>query len=101
MQDNSFRPKGVLKNPHFQTFASSLPFRQRFLKVRYSNLFASDKLIFVTTREEVNLSGIINQHTPRGKQLAILLHGWEGSSDSNYMVSMADTYSRKVSTSFD
>ena len=34
-----------------------------------------------------------------GKRLAVLLHGWEGSADSTYLLSLAQTCSRWASKS--
>ena len=86
MNAADYRPPRWLRNPHLQSVLSSMPLR------RAAGLRALQRLGAVTTEhlvevdDGVRLLGFHSQvpgTTSRG--LALLLHGWEGSSESGYM----------------
>lgn len=81
-----YRPPRWLRNPHLQSVLSSMPLR------RNSGLRALERLGVQTTEHVIEVDGDVRLQgfhsavpgaTPRG--LVLLLHGWEGSSESGYM----------------
>ena len=94
-----FRPAAGLANPHLQSILTSSPVRRLFVRGRSGLLRRLAEEEIIATPEGVRLQGFRSAHRerpPRG--LAILLHGWEGSADSNYLLSSA---SRLYDSGFD
>ena len=82
-----FRPCLPLRNPHLQTILAS------------SRLRVSSKMSVLENAEEIVVptphgTRLLSLHTrhPEPKGLVILLHGWEGSSASAYMIDAAAFY---------
>jgi predicted alpha/beta-fold hydrolase len=79
----SFRPGFPLRNPHFQTILASLKIRA----MGKNPLRELSEKILVDAGSGVRLLGYQTlQPEGRSLGLVILLHGWEGSSDSTYML---------------
>ncbi len=78
-----FRPGFPLRNPHIQTILASLKIR-----AAGTSLFRKhSERTLVDAGEGVRLLGYrALQPGGRGLGLVILIHGWEGSSDSTYML---------------
>ena len=102
----AFTPPRWLKNPHVQNILSSSGIRRGLLKFRHSNFRSCSETHIIETPEGVRLLGELNQHTPVGatnqnppsgakRKLIILFHGWEGSSNSGYVYSLATTLFNK------
>ena len=86
--DQPFLPPPVLNNSFVQTVLASSRFR---VKSR-SAMAAASSLQILTTAEGVRLTGEYSRHESRpGKGLVLLIHGWEGSSGSSYILSTAQT----------
>ncbi|MGD9181871.1 MAG: alpha/beta fold hydrolase [Desulfobacterales bacterium] len=80
---NSFQPPLFLKNAHVQTVLASS--KLRTLGPNPMGEVARKKII--ETSEGVKLLGYHSvQKGQRAKGLVILLHGWEGSADSTYLL---------------
>jgi len=80
---NGFRPPAVLKNPTLQTVLSSSSLRKRNAGV----LRRSSTACILEVEGGVRLLGLYSE--PRRRDvagIAVLLHGWEGSADSTYIV---------------
>lgn len=87
--ENTFQPPFWLKNPYFQSILASVNCRRKGRGPESSFHAATIKQL-ITTPQGVRLVGYHSTHEPRkGKGLAILLHGWEGSSDSVYVLNTA------------
>lgn len=87
-----FRPGPVLGNPHVQSVLTSSPLRRRYLQRRASDYLARSQQRILEASDGTRLLGFANQtahSTPNARPLVILLHGWEGSSESNYLLSTA------------
>lgn len=79
----SFQPPLLLKNAHVQTILASS--RLRTLGPNTMREVAREEII--ETAAGVKLLGYHSvQNDSRAKGLAILLHGWEGSADSTYVL---------------
>jgi predicted alpha/beta-fold hydrolase len=91
--DTSFRPRRWLKSPHFQTILARLPPRSTFVARRATALLAASQELLLECGDGVTLQAFhaspANRGGEPGKRLAVLLHGWEGSADSTYVLSAA------------
>jgi predicted alpha/beta-fold hydrolase len=80
---NDYAPPFFLKNAHLQTVLASS--RLRTLGPNAMREVAGEKII--ETAEAIKLLGYHSvQNDGQAKGLAILLHGWEGSTDSTYVL---------------
>jgi predicted alpha/beta-fold hydrolase len=88
----AFTPPGWLANAHVQSILPTLGVRRRLLQRRAQGLLASAQEHILDCGDDVRLLGHHSTHSPAGgggRKLAVLLHGWEGSSDSMYVLSLA------------
>lgn len=82
-----FVPAKGLSNTHLQSILSSAGPR-KFLEIRRSaRLLKSAQSEIITTPQGVKLRGSLSKTPFFCKGLAIILHGWEGCTDSLYMLS--------------
>jgi predicted alpha/beta-fold hydrolase len=93
--DTSFQPPRWLRGRHFQTILPSLPWRAARVTRRALPLIASAEELLLDCGDGVKLQAFHSSPARRGKapgnRLAVLLHGWEGSADSTYMLSLGQT----------
>ena len=86
--DGSFRPAGWLRSPHVQSMLASSGLR-RAIRLRSDPAFVdSGTRRLVETGEGVRLQAFVHpprDGRPRGR--VVVLHGWEGSHRSGYVVS--------------
>lgn len=88
----NFRPGRLLASPHVQSILTSGPWRRSLVGRRTRHYWAASEREIVTTPEAVNLLGFRNRtRSGNSRGLVILLHGWEGSAESNYLLSTAAT----------
>lgn len=94
--DAGFAPRGVLANPHVQSILTSGPLRRRLMQSRARDYLAAAQPEIVEAGEDVRLLGYRHHSTaPRRRDaLVILLHGWEGSADSSYLVGLGQALAR-------
>ena len=82
--EDRFSPPWYLKSPMVQTLLNSARFRNRGAGEYEEN--SSEKII--DAGDGVRLQGFLSERkSEKAKGLVILLHGWEGSEKSAYMVS--------------
>jgi len=90
-----FRPPRLLRGAHLQSALASLPLRQRRIEDGAGRILAASSIEIIDCGDGIRL---LAEHTaPRdedGGRLAVLIHGWEGSSRSLYMVSAAGRLAR-------
>jgi predicted alpha/beta-fold hydrolase len=89
---NPFAPPGWLANPHVQSILPTLRVRRPLLQRRAQALLACAQEHILDCGDGVRLLGHYSGHTEPAageRQLAVLLHGWEGSSDSMYVLSLS------------
>lgn len=90
--DSGFAPRGWLANAHVQSILPSLRLRKPLLARRARRLLACAEAQILDCGDGVRLLGYYSSQTAAGgapaRDLAILLHGWEGSSDSLYVLSL-------------
>ena len=90
--DARFAPTGWLANAHFQSIVPSLSLRRPFVASRARQMLEVADTQIVDCGDGVRLLGHYSSQAAAGKpparDLAILLHGWEGSADSVYVLSL-------------
>lgn len=82
-----FRPPRALRNPHVQSILASLRFRRPWVKRRARALVAAERERIFECGDGVRLQGFYSGHGGVGEPLVVLLHGWEGSAESLYLLS--------------
>lgn len=94
--DNAFRPRRWLRGAHFQTILPNWPFRRTRVERRALPMLAASEELLLDCGDGVTLQAFHSSPARRGrepgKKLAIILHGWEGSADSTYMLSLGQTF---------
>ncbi len=86
MRAHDYRPPRWLRNPHLQSVLSSMPLRRAAGERELRRLGAASTPEVLGLEDGVRLQGVhdtLPGRDPRG--LVLLLHGWEGSSESGYM----------------
>ncbi len=85
---SDFRPRGLLANGHVQTMLSSSSFRRAAQRPLRRALAVGAEPVLMEVDGGVRLSGIFTPQRSRdeARGLAVLFHGWEGSTDSSYVV---------------
>jgi predicted alpha/beta-fold hydrolase len=93
IDDDRFRPPAWLRNAHLQSILPSLPPLNQLAVRRARAVLAGAEEWLLDCGEGARLQA---WHTPaptsaagKGGRLALLLHGWEGSADSAYVLSLA------------
>ena len=93
--DDSFNPPWWLRNPHVQSSLVSIPVRRKFVERRTAVLIANTQEHLLDCGDGVRLQCFHSSSTPSSNRESIgtvvMLHGWEGSSDSLYMLSLAQS----------
>lgn len=94
--DPSFRPRWWLRGRHRQSVLPSLPLRRRVVERHARAMVAASRECLLDCRDGVTLQAFhaapdaATAPTPRGgPSVAVLLHGWEGSASSLYILSLA------------
>ena len=87
-----FRPAFGLRNPHVQSLLGSGSIRRRLVASKAKRLLAAEQEWLMNCGKgnggkEVRLIGHYSPQARNSKGLAVLIHGWEGSSRSNYIMS--------------
>jgi predicted alpha/beta-fold hydrolase len=85
--DKIFKPSFFFRNPHIQSILASSQLRVR----GKSAMLDCSREIIVGTSSGSRLLALLSSH-PESKGLIILLHGWEGSSSSAYVVATGDYF---------
>jgi len=87
-----FRPPSWLANPHVQSIFPSLPFRRPGVERRCRGLLAASREEILDCGDGVRLlakrATQQSRDRPEAARVAVLLHGWEGSSESLYILSL-------------
>jgi predicted alpha/beta-fold hydrolase len=93
--DPSFRPARGLRGRHLQTILPNWPLRRARVERRAIPMRAASEDLLLDCGDGVTLQAFHASPARRGrepgKRLAVLLHGWEGSADSTYLLSLAQT----------
>jgi predicted alpha/beta-fold hydrolase len=82
-----FNPPPGLRNPHLQSLLNSSRLRGALVGRRARRLVAAEQEWLMDGGSGVRLIGHYSRQPSGSRGLAVLLHGWEGSSRSNYILS--------------
>ncbi len=85
---DGFRARGPLRNPHVQSILASSGLRRWLFRRKHAALEEQSREVVLDCGGGVRLQGF---HTAQGvraepRALAVLLHGWEGSVQSGYIL---------------
>jgi uncharacterized protein len=88
MQAADFQPRGLLRNPHVQSVLASSGLRRMAFKERARMLAERSRETLFEVAPDARLQGF--HALPAGEPLGlvVLLHGWEGSVSSSYLLSL-------------
>jgi uncharacterized protein len=84
-----FEPPLGLRNSHLQSILASLTPRRWFVARRARELVAASRDVLVDCGDGVRLLGHHAARRDGNGELVLLLHGWEGSAESIYVLSCA------------
>tara|TARA_B110000444_G_scaffold249086_1_gene273752 strand:- start:1642 stop:2601 length:960 start_codon:yes stop_codon:yes gene_type:complete len=84
-----YKPSIGFRNPHINTILGGNGPRKLLLKLRSKKLRARSKDVLLQCQDNVQLHGEYTPHMNPSRGLVILIHGWEGSSNSSYLLSTA------------
>ncbi len=91
--DEGFQPPRWMRSPHVQSFLVSLPVRRRSVERMAAPLLSVSEETLLDCGDGVRLQCFISRPAkaglPEAGKIAVTLHGWEGSSDSLYILSLA------------
>ena len=85
---DEFRPTGVFCNRHLQSVLASLRIRSAMVRRRAAPLLQSSVDMVLECGDGVRLAGAHSAAPGEQRPLVVLIHGWEGSADSLYLVSL-------------
>ena len=90
-----FSPRRWLRGRHFQTILPNWPARRARVERRALPMRVASEELLLECGDGVTLQGFHSSPARRGrepgKKVAVLLHGWEGSAESQYLLSLAQT----------
>lgn len=88
-----FRPPAWLANRHLQSIFPSFPLRRPAVERRARAVIAASRPLVLDCGDGVRLLGWHAEPPPGAAadppRIAVLMHGWEGSADSLYLLSLA------------
>lgn len=84
-----FGPPRWLRHRHLQSMLPSLGFRTRRVMARARSVVAASEEVVLEVGEGVRLQGFHARHAKPARELVVLHHGWEGSAESSYILSLA------------
>ena len=83
---SSFTPALGLRSTHTQSLINSSAYRRRIVRKRSRAMLEAEQDWILDGGDDVRLLGHYSPQAGDSKGLAVLFHGWEGSSGSNYIV---------------
>lgn len=87
--DFEFAPSGLIANPHLQSVLVSSPFRRSLLRRRGAAMEEASRDLVLDCGEGVRLHSWYSPQATTSRGVAVLIHGWEGSGESSYLMSAA------------
>jgi hypothetical protein len=83
-----FTPSIWLANPHIQSILPNAPLRRAMVLRRARPLCERSESVVLDCGRGVRLGGYYAEPSRGAERLVMLLHGWEGSADSQYLLSI-------------
>ena len=87
--DDDFRPPRWLRNRHLQSMLASTAWRRGRILRGAAPLLAAQRELLLDCGAGVRLQCFLSSPAHGSGQAVVLLHGWEGSADSLYVLSLA------------
>jgi uncharacterized protein len=84
-----FDPPFPLRHRHVQSILASWGVRGRAIRGRAARMLEASEPKILNAGDGTRLLGYLSARPGPSRGLLILLHGWEGSADSHYMISIA------------
>jgi predicted alpha/beta-fold hydrolase len=84
-----FDPPRLLRNAHLQSILASTGPRKVLVRRRARALLAASREEILDCDDGIRLHGEYSPHPEAARGLAILIHGWHGTSESAYLLSAA------------
>lgn len=96
----SFQPPSLLRNRHVQSVLASSRLRKFAARRAAARLEGGAEELILDCGQGVRLQGFLTRQTslPQARALVVVLHGWEGRVDSNYVL---HTGARLLDAGFD
>jgi len=82
-----FSPPALLAHRHLQSVMSQAPWRRRRILANAAPMLAASKSVVLECSDGARLQGYFSPPRQRSRGLIVLLHGWEGSAESSYILS--------------
>jgi uncharacterized protein len=100
MSSHPYRPSRLLRNPHLQSVLASSRLRARRAQHRRAGIESDAEQHLLDCGDDVRLQGFLTRQRihPEALGMAVLLHGWEGSVQSTYLL---NTGARLLEEGFD
>lgn len=83
----SFQPPRLLRHHHLQSIFASTGPRQWLVRRRSHALIAHSRPLLLDCGDGVRLLGQLSATPAHARGLVVMIHGWEGSADSLYLLS--------------
>ena len=87
----AFRAPPGLRHRHVQSLLAAWPVRRGLLRRRARGLLSAARAEILDCGDGVRLLGLYTPAPAASRGLAILLHGWEGSAEATYVLSVGAT----------
>jgi predicted alpha/beta-fold hydrolase len=87
-QGAAFAPPAALRHRHLQSVLTQAPWRRSRARQQSAGLVAAASSRIVDCGDGVRLGGYLSEADGPSPGLVLLLHGWEGSADSSYVLSV-------------
>ncbi len=87
--DDDFRPARWLRNHHLQSMLASTPWRRGRVRRRAAAMMAAQRELLLDCGDGVTLQCFHSSPAHSNGRPVVLLHGWEGSAESLYVLSLA------------
>ena len=84
-----FRPPWLLRSRHVQTISATTGPRRLLRRNTWKALRRCAREVILDAGEGVHLSGLFSGHADGPRDLVTIVHGWEGSGNSLYVLSAA------------
>jgi predicted alpha/beta-fold hydrolase len=84
----AFRPPPGLGNRHIQSVITQAPWRRRQIFGAAAALLGNGEERILDCGDGVRLQGFLSPGPPASQGLVVLIHGWEGSAHSSYILSV-------------
>ena len=89
--EETFQPPRWMRGPHLQSMLPSLPVRRTWIERRAMTLLGASEEVLLDCGDDVRLQAFASGQAQRGGdpgRVAVILHGWEGSAESLYVLSL-------------